>query len=426
MKLNEQIDFSSITKKTWTREQFFKIFCGIMLGGIFIFLLSLLCLGVDRWRYLFFILTDPSDSFMDFFNPIAWAGVVDLKDAYLNSLNIYPPLVVLFTGIFGSYFQVFQNTMRGGQFLNYPLPLVCLSTFLVVSISSLYLLLFINKTGDKKTKLLFCLFMFFSAPFLFWFERGNYIILAVIFSLLFIMFYDSNKKYLRYLALFALALAINIKIYPAVLGLLLLKEKKFKEIFLLGIYTALLFFVPLIFLGGIKGILLCVNNLQYITEQYLHRGYGYLLSFSSTTKMLVYAVFRTEYPILNKIFFIISGVCLIVGSISAYRIESKWKTLAILCLLMILIPQISFTYALLFMMIPLMYFLNDRIEKNFKDLIYLILFCLIFILSIPMEMPIFMPLGFAVLIDNFLSRLACVVMFIMLCYDGLRSVNYGK
>ena len=282
--------------------------------------------------------------------------------------------------------------MRGGQFLNYPLPLVCLSTFLVVSISSLYLLLFINKTGDKKTKLLFCLFMFFSAPFLFWFERGNYIILAVIFSLLFIMFYDSNKKYLRYLALFALALAINIKIYPAVLGLLLLKEKKFKEIFLLGIYTALLFFVPLIWLGGIDSILLFLRNLKLNSQRAVNCGYGYLLSLSSTLKMLVYAVFRQEYPILNKMFFVLSVFILSVGAFSAYFIKSKWKTLAILCLLMILIPQISYTYVLLFMIIPLLYFLNEE-EYNFKDLIYLFLFSLIFMLNIPAYTPIFFPRG---------------------------------
>ena len=80
MKLNEQVDFSFITKKTWTQEQFFKIFCGIMLCGICIFVLSLLILGFNRWVYLFHILINPYDSFMDFFNPVYWA---QFKDVYI-------------------------------------------------------------------------------------------------------------------------------------------------------------------------------------------------------------------------------------------------------------------------------------------------------------------------------------------------------
>ncbi len=421
MKLNEQVDLSFITKKTWTQDRFFKIFCGIMFGGICLFLLSLIVFGFERWRYLFFILVDPWDSFMDFFNPISWAGAASLKTAYYNFFNLYPPIIIFVTCIIGSGFsEVFSHNMRGGQFLNYHIAIICLLIFLFISVTSLYSMLWVKKTGNKQTKFLFCFFITFSAPFLYWLERGNYIIFAVIFSLLFVMYYDSSKKYIRYLALLSLAFAINIKIYPAVLGLLLLKDKKFKEVLFLGIYTALLFFVPLIWLGGIDGMLLLFRNLKLNSQNAANGGYGYLLSLSPTLKMFVYAICRQEYPVLNKIFFVLSVLILPIGAFSAYFIKSRWKTLAILCLLMIMIPQISYTYVLLFMIIPLLYFLNET-EYNFNDLIYLFLFSLIFMLNIPAETPIFSPRGYPVLMDNFCARLACLMMFVMLCTDGIKD-----
>ncbi len=422
MNLNKQIDFSFITKKTWAPDQFFKIFCYIMFCGICLFLLSLTVFGFERWLYLFFILVDPWDSFMDFYNPISWAGAATLKTAYYNILNLYPPIVVFVTCVLGSGFsEVFSHNMRGGQFLNYHIAIICLLIFLFTSVTSLFSMLWVKKTGNKKTKFLFCFFILFSAPFLHWLERGNYVIFAVIFSLLFVMYYDSSKKYIRHLALLSLALAINIKIYPAVLGLLLLKDKKFKEVFYLGLYTSLWFFVPLIWLGGIDSIFLLSRNLKLNSQNAANGGYGYLLSLSSTLKMLVYAVFRQEYPILNKIFFVLSVFILPVGAFSAYFIKSKWKTLAILCLLMVLIPQISYTYLLLFMIIPLLYFLNEKEKYGFCDLIYLVLFCLIFMLNIPAQAPIFTPGGYPVLMDNFCARLSCLVIFIMLCLDGMKD-----
>lgn len=430
MNLNEQIDFSAITKKTWARGQIFKIFCGIMIFGICLFLISLLVLGLDRWKYLFYIYINPQDSFMDFFNPIVWAGADTLAKAYQNSYNLYPPIVVTISGALGSGLGLIERReLHNFGFLNHTPALILLGSFFFTSLSSFFALIWQKIKGNIKTKLLFCILILFSAPFLGWVERANYVIFAVIGSLFFVMYFDSSKKYLKHLALFALAVAINIKIYPAALGLLLLKEKQFKDIVYLGIYTVLLFVIFMMFVGGVDSIFLLAKNLKINTQFVIKRGYGYAFNLTSTLKMLTCILSGQEFPILNKIFSLLSILILPVGAVAAYFIKSKWKTLAILCLLMILVPQISYNYVLLFMLIPLIYFLNEKEYYNFKDLMYLSLFCIIFMLNIPMEAPLVMPPAiFPILTDNFCERLACLVMFIMLCHEGLkccRESNYG-
>lgn len=422
MKLNDQIDFSVITKKKWTQKQFFLIFCGVMIFGIILFLVSLLILGIERWRFLFFLLIDPEDSFMDFFNPLAWS--VPLSIAYQNIYSIYPPIIVLGAGLLGSLFPPeISSVLRA-----FPLRASCLGTGLLISFLALTCFGFFSllgklKTGSYKIKFLFCTLIFFSSPFLHWIERGNYIIIAIIGSLFFVMYYDNPKAWLRQLALIMLALAINTKIYPIFLGLLLFKDKQYKDILYLGLYSLLLLLAPLFWLGGINGFLLFLSNLPTNSGTAYSLGYGYSLSLFLTLKMIVYAFTNQEFTILDAVFSFISFAILPIGAVAAYFAKSKWKTLAILCLLMILVPSISYTYILIFMAIPLAYFLNEEEEHTFRDLIYLILFCLIFMLNIPALVPIFTPGGYPVLFDNFCAKLSCLTMFIMLIRDSYIAIK---
>ena len=41
--------------------------------------------------------------------------------------------------------------------------------------------------------------------------------------------------------------------------------------------------------------------------------------------------------------------------------------------------------------------------------------------NIPAKAPIIFPMGFPILIDNFYARLACLVMFLMLCHDEIKD-----
>ena len=422
MELNKQIDFSAIAQKKWTQSQFFKIFCCIMLGGICLFLLSLVLLGVERWRYLFFIFQAPDDSFMDFFNPLYW---VQFKDIYSWRYADYPALSYLIFGLFSHIVpaNVLKESavfIRGNVY-----GIAALSAFLGTFLISFFAVIFKNKSGTVKEKLLFCLLILFSAPFLFSVERGNIMFVSLFFTTFFIFYYDSPKRYLRELSLVFLACAAAMKIYPAAIGILLLKDKRYKDILRLGIYTVCLFVLPFFFYNGIADMKRFLHNISGNSGWYSKLSYGYSANIYTTLKMIVCAVTQQEYLTLNIIFRGISYLALFVGGTAAYFISKKWKTVAVACLLMVLVPPISAAYILLFLIPPLVLFLNDKEERGFKDLIYLILFAIIFMLNIPAEVPMYMPrltyVGLPVLADNFCERFACLIMFIMLCRDGIKD-----
>ena len=59
-------------------------------------------------------------------------------------------------------------------------------------------------------------------------DRGNIILLAAGLSLFFVMYHRSKRAWVRELALVALAVAAGLKIYPAFLGAMLLRNRDFK------------------------------------------------------------------------------------------------------------------------------------------------------------------------------------------------------
>jgi len=382
-----------------------------LLGG-FVLLFCAMCIyNFNLWKQLFFFSIDPYDSFMDFFNPIYWSS--SLSTVYQNSLSIYPPLITLLAGLTSKLFpaDVFGVGRVGYSLRDLWGAQLLLSFFLTVTISLFAYQLFLTKTGSKKERILFCLCILFSLPFLYWIERANVILLAVMSSLFFVFYYDSSKKYLRHLALLMLALAVCIKIYPAALGMLLLKGKRYKEIALLGLYVLIGFSVPLYWLGGLDQILLIPQNIKtYLPAGVAFQGFSVQAIINACTLIVEKNINRSLIVWTSGLSYVIFSV----GVFSSYFIQTKWKVVALLCLLMILLPVISGTYTLLLMIIPLVLFLNDYHPSLFNR-IYLLLFIIIFSFKIPFRF------SFAignVLGADLVTGFALLTMFAMLCAEA--------
>ena len=75
--------------------------------------------------------------------------------------------------------------------------------------------------GSLNKKLFLSILLCFSGVILWSIERGNSIIYAMLFTLLFVVLYDSESLKLKNLSCVGFAIAINIKIDPAVFGLIL-------------------------------------------------------------------------------------------------------------------------------------------------------------------------------------------------------------
>lgn len=384
-------------------------------------LLGILLSSPGTWRNLFFLAIDPTDSFMDFFNPIYWN--YSLHQVYGNVQSIYPPFITLVTGGFSKLFPqalYVVGQTRGIALRSSLTGQILFAGYSLLTVVLFFIQLFKAKTGLKKEKWLFCLCIAGSYPFLFWAERANYILLAIMGSLFFVQYYDHSSKKLRHWALFLLAVATAVKVYPAALGMLLVKEKRWKDICIFGVYALLLSLVPLIWLGGWTGLKQLWQNIQLQTS---HEAVSN--GFSIKGLLNFWVIFLTKKSVPTQIISLgtyLSYGCFLLGVVVSYFLKSKWKTVAVLCLMMILIPAISYKYVLLILVIPLVLLLNKK-QINKIDLVYLFLFAFIFAIKIPF---VFRYNMHTFLVQELWEGTALFLLFILLCLQTVLELCLKK
>lgn len=123
----------------------------------------------------------------------------------------------------------------------------------------MYLVLFvvlfvqaINYSYKENTRYKTLLILVFMCSYPFWgcaFERGNPVIWAMLFLLLGLILRNHEKWYIREIALICIAISAGFKIYPAILGMLYIAEKRMKEACRLIAYGLMVFFAPFLILG---------------------------------------------------------------------------------------------------------------------------------------------------------------------------------
>lgn len=225
------------------------------------------------------------------------------------------------------------------------------------------------------------IFSFFTYPFLFCLNRGNYEVILFIFLAIFIYLYE---KGMVYKSIPFLSLAIAMKLFPAIFIILLLSDRKYKAVF----YTLLLAFLVTVasyasFKGGLLvNIKLHMFNLQLYNEDYArgNGGMGYCNSFFCGIKAVV-AYFHPQFfhAFVNLFFKPYTGFTLVFFSlISAYIffVEKEfWKKVTLLVFCMNILPHVSADYKLIHIFIPLFLFINkDKIDKH--DFLYATIFSL--------------------------------------------------
>ena len=341
---------------------------------------------------------DPFDSWMDFINPINHAGQAD---PYIDTDRIYPPICYCFywlisrfvpRGLYTSSHVRRMKYLTGGAIV-FTMYMV-VTTYLFVNIMENFIKLSskeerleVSKKREKKEMYLqkgLVLCIMFSSPFIYQFERANIIFIALMLLLTYLLLKDSDNKIAREISLICLALAACIKIYPAVFGLLLLKEKRWKESIRVVIYGLIFFFVPFAFMGGfckipnfLEALLMSPDNSDPHTY-----GFGNKLNFTNTI-MAVHTFFvnrgKISYADAQNKAHYISLVLTIGSAIMAYFSKEKWKTYALLTGIMVGFPAFSFMYCSVFICIPLVAFIMQKREKIRKmDIVYIITFLMIF------------------------------------------------
>ncbi len=321
-----------------------------------------------------------SDFFMDFFNSIRDAST---KDVYKQGI-IYPPLANMFFYFLSKMISPDLAATDFGQRLHLQSDYICL--FMYLAFAFLTILLFINivkkymaKNGLQQYSSAFALVLVFSYPMIYCFQRGNIALLSLVFSLFFVLYRNSENKWLRELSFILLAVAAGIKLYPALFGVLLITDKKYKDAFRLIIYGVLALFLPFFFYDGFESITDLVNNLSAFSQL---SDETVSSAFVSVDTLAMYAnwFFGINYDSAYYFLFIITYLS---AAAVLFVSPQEWQKLWAVAFMIMNYTSTSRTYILVLALIPFVVFICNE-NKRKADRLYFIVFALLLIVIPPL------------------------------------------
>ncbi len=397
-----------LLQRSMTIRQFC-IMVGVIMIGIFVFLNGirnqkfqkqfeywiLLCYFVFFLSGFFthggsirsFLFQDRLDIFMDFFNSIQYDGM-----PYANKV-IYPPFINVVYDFFGKFADL-RKVMGSAYYIR-----ESQSAMIVYCIYTTAIILCLSKIIQEmrsEDRIVSTIVIMLSAPFIFAFERGNSILFTVLCLFLFVRYYQSNNNKEKYFAFVSLGCAAGIKISPALFGLLLIRERRYKDVVVALCIGAVVFFVPFVFTDG--NIIILLQNIKYTTSVFQGAvvdgggslrliGTGYYincLSMSLSLGRLLNVNLNNAAIFFNSIIFVI-GICLTVYGKSI----DEWKIVTLLGGIIAFCPGFSGVYNLLFLFPGILLFLNSDIKRTGKSMLYAFLFSLILIPIINLKIAAF-------------------------------------
>ncbi len=314
-----------------------------------------------------------SDYFNDFYNSMCDAGT---KGVYAEKGVIYPPLSSLFFYLISKmvpnmYVMLDFETGDRHQIYTSGLCQIIFLLFIVVTALALGMLFYdiLQRTASKIGSFLTSFFLMMSFPILYCIQRGNVALLAMLLTAFFVFYRNSDNKVLREISYIALAVAAGFKIFPALFGLLLIFDKKYKEAARLVVYGLLAFFVPFAFYGGFEGISIFIKNIFSFSEESSY----YSIYGPSITNVLSWLIFGLKLDLGSLMNFSQIAVWLCCAFIMFFA-DEEWKRLLGISFLFANVNSTSRVYILIFILLPFISFILSR-PSGKKSVLYSILFC---------------------------------------------------
>lgn len=391
-------------------------YCVVSLGAILV-AISVLILP-DNFAYYKFFYSDSLDTGMDFFHSIEYTKG---RMPYLKYNTLYPPLANLFFYIIylfipdwqsNRWMDTFDSSIAArGTFIDLRVwqpTLIIFILFVMCSVLCIFVISLKYFEWNSKSCLMILLTCF-SHSMLWAYERGNIIILSYVCTMFFVFFYDSQSKLCQELALFSLAFAAGIKIYPAIFGILLLYNRDYKKAIRLVIYGIACFILPcFVFKEGLGCIPYFVNTLiSYSTDSTscidgfsADKLLNAILLIITKNRMLIDKNILFNSTVVNVFS---SVVLLILG----FFTSKKWKRVLGCCLAIVLM-QSQPIYILVFMLIPLFMLIKEEQTISKQNVIYFF-----FLVLINLFLPAFEDSKF---ISGSYIRFQCCIIGLVICY----------
>ena len=370
------------------------------------------------------------DDFMDYFNSIRDAST---KEVYKNGI-IYPPLANLF-------FYVLSRMVKPEllelpfilrkQLLNDTTCLTLYAAFVFVCVF-FFLQMMRNKlSGSVSPRVAFSfpLLMFFSYPMLYCIQRGNILLLAMVLTMFFVFYRNDERKWVRELSYIALAVAAGIKLYPAVFGLLLLTDRKFKEALRLVLYGAFFIFVPFFFYDGFESMRDLFENLKKFSEQSAAQvNYNFVTS-DTIARILSEKIGFDFMPTKSFLF----SAHMLAALLMYFILREEWQRVLCLSYLFMNLGSGGRIYILIFLLIPFTLFLQKGSFRR-RDIAYFVFFSLLLLYLPCVYYPVFntpekIKEAGNKLWDKPNNLIAAITLHIMMLYlfiDMLRRVSANE
>ena len=364
----------------------------------------------DTLQDMFFWNEAYSDHFMDFFNTIRDSS--DLTWVYQRG-TIYPPLSVLIMYMFSAMIPREMATIGFLRRYEMQLSQICVVLFFMVAFVCVLLLAkmmdrYMEKAGLDRSRYLLVFFMILSFPLTYCLERGNTSLIALVGCAFFLFFRNSESKLVRELSYIALALAAGMKMFPAVLGVILIYDKKYKAAARTIVYGVAAILIPYIIVQLITPETGLADQVEqdlaagtanpeiFDTDGSSGRFFSNLLNwinkktyftYNSTSAANIAYLLKTAGVVsdeagnlLGIIFFLgTEAVAFVLG----FFCKKEWQKMFIVCYLMLNIHAVAMLYTLIYVIPVVVAFLCDPSrDKNPKlgkkplrwDIPYLILF----------------------------------------------------
>lgn len=296
------------------------------------------------------------DSFCDFFMHLSF--VADPEHLYSRAVNetgCFPPFAYLMYGFF--YRLIARDSVIPADYHEVSRMDYALTICNYYSIISVFLLLLgIHLAGRRRPKLDVLLFftLIFSVEFYQGgIENANSIILVLALILIALTLRKSQAAWQRELALVLIAVCTGLKIYPAILGMLYIQEKRYAEAARLALYGVLLFFLPFPLFGGMDGFLLWLENVRTTMGHFEFGRVEYIkgLVFFVTRMITGENMFLSAR--ISACFFLIAMLLLSGAS------RSRYRRVFFLCAIMTFFPANAYRYTLSYLAIPLIFFIKE-------------------------------------------------------------------
>ncbi len=330
------------------------------------FALSFLALLLGNFSSLYSLTYDNcSGLFCDFYVPIKY--ICDKGLTVENFYDVgenYPPIARLITWVY--------SWMIPTDHLDIDYFQASVANFLYVASIILVMVLLYRalerKITENKYRVILALCLTFCAPMMFVVERANIIIISIFLSAVFLLFYDSKSPMAREIALICLAFAAAIKLYPAILGVVLVHDRRYKQTVRCVIYGIAAFFGPFMFIGGFEALMKFIRNLTEFSSGDSAGIRSTCVNFANIIPNILsfFGVSHTDSRALSVILLIPVSVALLA---CAVFIKEKWKAVLAATALLVLIPNSAAFYMMSFYIFPLFFLLNKQ-KHTASDLFY--------------------------------------------------------